>query len=83
MVEDDRANLGNAQIPNPLTRAVDILMAPPGPKVGIDLFRILDRGADVRIERSPDEVEAKARQDLQRLILPGIEQGAHRGRGKQ
>ena len=83
MVEHDRANLGDAQIPNPLARAMDILLAPPGPEVGIDLFQVLDQVADVRIERGPDEVAAEARQDLQRLILPGIEQGAHRGGGKQ
>ncbi len=83
MVEDDQANFGNAQISNPLTGPMDVLLAPPGPEVGIDLFQILDQGADVRIERSPDEVATKARQDLQRLILPGIEQGAHRRGGKQ
>ncbi|MCY1514345.1 hypothetical protein D9M68_488770 [compost metagenome] len=62
---------------------MDVLLAPSGLEVGRGLLQVLHQGGNLRVLGGPYEVAPKAGEDLQRLLLPGVEQHAHGGAGEQ
>ncbi|MNF88670.1 hypothetical protein D3C84_711690 [compost metagenome] len=83
VLEHHLADRLDVQMANALAGTMDVLLAPPGLEVGGNLLQVLHQRGDIRVLGRPHEVATKAREDLQRLFFPGVEQLVHGRAGEQ